>query len=75
MIKTKETVTTTTSRKHEHVVTGECFRHMLSQLLGKEVPPYAEITVHVPGGGDWSNTDLDINDHPIHVTWTVVTRG
>ncbi len=26
-----------------------------------------ECFVRVPGGGDWSNTNLDIEDHPIQV--------
>lgn len=28
------------------------------------------ITVRVPGGGDWSNTDLDIAEHLIEIEWT-----
>lgn len=34
------------------------------------IPRSAEVTVHVPGGGDWSNTDLTIdNDLPVVITW------
>lgn len=72
MIKTKETVTTTTSRKHEHVVSGECFRHMLSQLLGKEVPPDAVILVDVPR---YHSGDISIDEHPITVSWTVTATS
>lgn len=30
------------------------------------------LTVRVPGGGDWSNMDLDLEDCPVQcvVTWT-----
>jgi hypothetical protein len=37
----------------------------LCQLLG--LPANTEIFVKVPGGGDWSNTDLDIDnrDRPL----------
>ena len=32
---------------------------------------HCEVTVRVPGGGDWSNTDLDLNDQEqvIQVRW------
>ncbi len=27
----------------------------------------------VPGGGDWTNTDIDIDDkHPVRVEWKIV---
>lgn len=31
------------------------------------------IFVEVPGGGDWSHTDLDLHEHPVHVEaeWSV----
>lgn len=36
----------------------------------KEIPANAEITIQVPGGGDWSNEELSINsDVPIVVKW------
>jgi hypothetical protein len=70
MVKTKETTTVRITKTHEHEISGECLRHMLSGLLGKPVPSDAEITVRVPGGGDYSHSDLDINEHPITVTWT-----
>lgn len=27
----------------------------------------ARITVHVPGGGDWSNCDLDLDDYTLDI--------
>jgi hypothetical protein len=32
-----------------------------------DIPKGAKVFVEVPGGGDWSNTDLDISEHPIKV--------
>lgn len=43
----------------------------LLQKAGLKVSETAIVTVHVPGGGDWSNTNLYINSEtPIEVTWT-----
>ena len=37
-----------------------------------EIPETARITVRVPGGGDWSHTDLEVGgtDGPLVVSWT-----
>jgi hypothetical protein len=32
------------------------------------IPDNASITVHVPGGGDWSSTDLEVEK--LDVEWT-----
>lgn len=43
---------------------------------GIDCPPDAQITVQVPGGGDWSHCDLDISDeNPIMVQFTNVTTA
>lgn len=40
------------------------------QAVGLAVPTDAEVYVQVPGGGDWSNTSLDIDDAcPVVLTW------
>lgn len=34
------------------------------------IPANARVTVHVPGGGDWSSTALDIDkDTPLRIEW------
>lgn len=33
------------------------------------IPADAEVYVRVPGGADWSNTDLDLKDAPVQVRW------
>lgn len=36
------------------------------------LPPNSTVFVRVPGGGDWSNTDLDVTtDTPIVAEWTM----
>ena len=36
----------------------------------------ADTIVRVPGGGDWSNMDLDLTeDSPIEITWKETTHG
>lgn len=37
---------------------------------GRQIPYHAEVVVHVPSGGDWSGTDLPIEeDTPVEVRW------
>lgn len=41
---------------------------------GIDIPIEAEVSVwfSIPGGGDWSNTNIDVTNHfPINVSWTV----
>ncbi len=46
----------------------------LLKAAGYNVPKDANVTVRIPGGGDYSNCHLDIDyDCPVHVTWNVVT--
>lgn len=41
------------------------------RLAGFNLPDNADIFVRVPGGGDWSNTDLMIDDEiTLQVTYT-----
>jgi hypothetical protein len=53
--RTRTLVREITERIEAHL-TGKDIR----QLLG--LNSNVKITVHVPGGGDWSNTDLDLDD-------------
>ena len=40
----------------------------IKELL--DVPLDARVTVHVPGGGDWSNQELNLSDrHTLDVKW------
>jgi len=41
---------------------------------GKYVTDDARVYIPVPGGGDWSNTNLDLDqDSQVEVTWKVST--
>lgn len=45
-------------------------RELLEQQ-GLDIPTNARITIDVPGGGDWSNTSLDVDDaNPVVITWS-----
>jgi hypothetical protein len=57
---------TTTTRRYEFT------RVEILRILTRAgyLSPEAHIKschVNIPGGGDWSNTDLDLEDHPIVV--------
>lgn len=73
----KTTTRTSIRRTHTIILTGDT---LIALLRGKPhevvsaIPPLdAEVTVMVPGGGDWSNATLDIDgDTPIQITWTDV---
>ena len=61
-------------------VTGELAYNDLLSLVRSEldgVPEGAEIklTVRVPGGGDWSNEDLDVAAHPVEFEAVWVERS
>lgn len=44
----------------------------LKDKLG--LPSNSEVFIHVPGGGDWSNTRLDIDsDNPVLVTYVLLS--
>lgn len=49
-------------------LTGAEIRDLI-RTLGVKVPADATISVYVPGGGDWSHSDLDINEHPVTIVW------
>lgn len=64
----KETLVVTT-QKHRLEMNRIDIRHALTSA-GYEIPHDASIYVHVPGGGDWSNSDLHIDKAcPVVVTW------
>lgn len=47
-------------------------RALLIELLQQariDVPPDAEVFIRVPGGGDWSNQALSLDEHNVQVKW------
>jgi hypothetical protein len=70
MILPRKTIRTTTTSKHRLELT----RKEIIEALQNDnycVPNNAEVFVEVPGGGDYSNTTLDLDsDVPLIITWT-----
>ena len=57
-----------TVETHEVCLNGKHIR----EILG--IPHNARVKVSVPGGGDWSHTDLDLDHgHTLDISWEVVT--
>lgn len=63
MTKGETTSTTTIIRRHEWSISEDDLR----ALVG--APPNAKVRVEIPGGGDWSGCDIEIDQAPLTVTW------
>lgn len=66
------TVTTQKIVKHEATLDRTQLIHLMREAGYTNVPDDAKITMNVPGGGDYSNTTLDIDEMPIHIEYTTV---
>lgn len=63
----------TSRRKTETTFTMSIERDEVIEALRSlypGIPLDAEVWVDVPGGGDWSNTDLSLGTAPLRVSWT-----
>lgn len=70
-ISLKTQITQKTTRRIE--LTNADLVYMVCKQLDLNIPELADVYVKVPGGGDWSNTSLEIDsDCPIIITWTTV---
>lgn len=64
--------------RNEIKITGAGLITLLNQELaaqgkGRPIPANATVVVGVPGGGDWSNTSLDIDERtPICIAWKTI---
>lgn len=68
--KIKIRIVTQIKRRLTIRLTDQDILHFLREQ-GAAIPPEARITVMVPGGGDWSNTALDISkETPIEIEWS-----
>jgi hypothetical protein len=73
--KIEQHVETTITRRYRVQVNREALVTLLRHT-GIEVPSNAKISVHVPGGGDWSHTNLEIdNESPVNITWETDEMG
>lgn len=72
-IKTSLTTTTETTRVSTILLTGKQIADMVCEVNGVRLSGRISVTFDVPGGADWSNTTLEIDEeHPVTVTWTEV---
>lgn len=73
----KEQTRTRVTKKHHATLRGVDVLSAINQELAAQginrIPEDAYIFVTVPGGGDWSNTELDLNEHEVEIKWTVET--
>jgi hypothetical protein len=75
MIELKIKTQVTTRRAHRVEITRKDLVEFMKKL-GYDLPRDASIYVNVPGGGDWSNTSLDIDkETPVVVTWATVEES
>jgi len=75
MYETDSTTRVVTTERHELRLSGEGIRGLLIHM-GLIIPERAEVRIYfeVPGGGDWSNTTIDIDDkRPVTVEWVIET--
>ena len=68
--------TTRTETRVKLKMTGKELLELLRRD-GQAIPKSGvDVSVRVPGGGDWSNTSLDIDDDtPIEITFTEITES
>jgi hypothetical protein len=65
-------VTTRVTKRLE--LTGEDIRGLLEAAADLQIPSTADIYIQIPGGGDWSNTSLDVDKkNPIVITWEEIS--
>ncbi len=62
----------TTERLHQIVIDDTEIRELLRRA-GYQIPAKFQIFFTVPGGGDWSNSSVDITrEYPVTIEWTEI---
>lgn len=62
----------TITKEHHGEITAAGIIDLL-RAAGHQVPDNALFYFSVPGGGDWSNTDIEIDTrHPVRFRWSTV---
>lgn len=62
----------TTERLHQIIIDDTEIRELLRRA-GYQIPAKAQIFFTVPGGGDWSNSSVDITrEFPVTIEWTEI---
>lgn len=66
-----KTVRVTRIEKYEAELNGVDIVELLRKA-GHNIPEGATVYFAVPGGGDWSNTSIDITtEHPLRIEWKI----
>ena len=59
--------------RHQVKLDREAILRLAGDIV-KDIPENATVTIHVPGGGDWSHMDLDVcAQTPVIITWYITT--
>lgn len=67
-------LTKTKTTRQNCVAIDDSHIRLFLESEGIFLPRDAVITFRVPGGADWSNTDVDVDaDNPITISWKEVT--
>lgn len=75
-MKTLVTKNVRVETRKEIKLTDGHLRELIRAVSGDVIPAHADIYIEVPGGGDWSNTSLDVcAEHPIIIFWAEVTTN
>jgi len=71
-------VETTTRRNHSVELNKLAILDLLKTAgvdFGERLIGEISVKVTVPGGGDWSGMDLDLDNAPVRVEWVEVNEG
>ena len=67
---------TRTIARHEMTLNKNEIASMLGYFEGQDLPLGARLYVKIPGGGDYSNMDLDIDDEfLVYVEWEEISES
>lgn len=61
---------------YKATITKDDLLKLVAEKLGLNYPPPNGILayVQVPGGGDWSNMKLELDEFPIQIEWATVVE-
>ena len=67
------TITKSTTTRYEIILSFDELRQIINGDLARpmaQIPRNARIYMKIPGGADWSNTDLDMGEgYPLIIEW------
>lgn len=84
MLDIRKNTKITTSRSYRLELDGDALLQLVNQELKardaslERIPTaWADVSIYVevPGGGDWSSTELELRQHPVIIEWTVTEEN